>query len=63
MVNGAGRLYDLAFYNVEVDGPRPESYREDYIDAQRLDTAEEMREYYFNMKSGAESGWDYSSKW
>ena len=48
---------------MEVDGPRPESYLEDYLDAQKLGTAEEVREYYFNMKSGAESGWDYSTKW
>ena len=60
---GDGRLYELAFYDVEVDGPRPESYLEDYLDAQKLESAEEALEYYFNMKSGAESGWDYSTKW
>ena len=46
-----------------MDGPRPESYLEDYLDAQKLGSEEEVREYYFNMKSGAESGWDYSTKW
>ena len=33
----------LSFYDVEVDGPRPESYLEDYLDAQKLDTADEVR--------------------
>ena len=41
-----------------------ESYREDYRDAQHFKSdPEEMLEFYFNMKSGAESGWDYSTKW
>ena len=40
-----------------------ESYREDYGDAQELATVEERQEFYQNMKSGAESGWDYSSRW
>lgn len=39
-----------------------ESYREDYRDAQKLPEGERL-EFYMNMKSGAESGWDYSTKW
>jgi len=57
------KTFKLARYNVEVDDPRPESYREDYGDAQELATVEERQEFYQNMKSGAESGWDYSSRW
>jgi alpha,alpha-trehalase len=63
LVQSGGRRYDMAVYNVKVDGPRPESYREDYTDAQKFATDEEKQEFYFNMKAGAESGWDYSSKW
>ncbi len=40
-----------------------ESYREDYKDANHFGTTEEKREFYQNMKSGAESGWDYSTRW
>ena len=40
-----------------------ESYREDYRDAQKFETIPEQEEFYQNMKSGAESGWDYSTRW
>eukprot|EP00094_Tigriopus_californicus_P007335 TCALIF_07059-PB protein Name:"Similar to Trehalase (Apis mellifera)" AED:0.31 eAED:0.31 QI:0/0.7/0.81/0.81/0.8/0.81/11/303/598 len=56
--------YRVAVYNVEVDGPRPESYREDYNDAQQhFGNSDDQLEFYMNMKSGAESGWDYSTRW
>ena len=35
-----GKDYTLARYNVEVDSPRPESYYEDYVQAQNFDTIE-----------------------
>lgn len=62
-ININGKNHKLARYNVEVDDPRPESYYEDFNDAQHFDTVDEQREFYQNMKSGAESGWDYSTKW
>ena len=40
-----------------------ESYYEDYTDAQKFETVQEQEEFYQNMKSGAESGWDYSTRW
>ena len=58
-----GKTHTLARYNVEVDDPRPESYREDFNDAQHFSTQDDKSEFYQNMKSGAESGWDYSTKW
>lgn len=73
--NGA---YTLNHYAVENTQPRPESYREDYITANnRSYYAEsgiiypennplnetERAELYANLASGAESGWDYSSRW
>jgi len=56
------KMYKLARYRVEVDGPRPESYEEDHSLASKLAEGE-RKEWYSHMKSGAESGWDYSSRW
>lgn len=61
-VSVGGKMYQLARYRVDVDGPRPESYEEDHSLAGRL-PEEERKEWYIHMKSGAESGWDYSSRW
>eukprot|EP00095_Tigriopus_kingsejongensis_P003748 maker-scaffold911_size81771-snap-gene-0.16 protein:Tk03748 transcript:maker-scaffold911_size81771-snap-gene-0.16-mRNA-1 annotation:"hypothetical protein DAPPUDRAFT_314347" len=63
LIEHGGEEYRMALYNVEVDGPRPESYREDFNDAQKLESPEDQLEFYMNMKSGAESGWDYSTRW
>ena len=76
--------YTLARYNVEYDGPRPESYRfvlfflflnitdrlnfnklterDDFQTAGNL-SGKALEEFYINMKSGAESGWDFSTRW
>ncbi|MEO1012064.1 MAG: alpha,alpha-trehalase TreF [Bacteroidota bacterium] len=48
------RYYDLA------DIPRQESYREDYTLVQDVDGGARM---YRDLRAGAESGWDYSSRW
>jgi len=40
--------------------PRQESYREDYELAQSYNGGAKM---YTDLRSGAESGWDYSSRW
>ncbi len=42
--------------------PRPESYREDYLLAQIV-PVEKREDFYRHLKAGAESGWDYSSRW
>ena len=44
-------------------GPRPESYREDVESASKFKTDKEKENFYFHMKAGAESGWDYSTRW
>lgn len=65
-------------YNVANTQPRPESYREDYITAtntsyhsesgevyqeqQRLNGTQ-LASVYANLASGAESGWDFTSRW
>jgi len=56
------QTHQLAAYHVGVDGPRPESYAEDWQLAQNLRESE-RKEWYEHMKSGAESGWDFSSRW
>ena len=41
-----------------------ESYREDYEHAKEFfSEKDDEQQFYINMKSGAESGWDYSTKW
>lgn len=78
-VRGAdNQTYTLNHYSVENNQPRPESYREDYITANNhsyyatsgiiypevkpLNESEKAL-LYQNLASGAESGWDYSSRW
>ncbi|MCU0444077.1 MAG: alpha,alpha-trehalase TreF [Microscillaceae bacterium] len=41
--------------------PRPESYREDVETAQKANQTPEIT--YRDLRAGAESGWDFSSRW
>ncbi len=44
--------------------PRPESYKEDALLGQKVaKTPAEAEQLYRNLRAGAESGWDYSSRW
>ncbi len=43
------------------DTPRPESYREDYELAEHSNRP--ANELFSHLRAGAESGWDYSSRW
>jgi alpha,alpha-trehalase len=47
-------------YYDQGDSPRQESYREDYLQVQKMNGGEKM---YRDLRSGAESGWDYSTRW
>ncbi|KAK3335362.1 glycoside hydrolase family 37 protein [Cercophora scortea] len=73
-----GKTYSLNRYDVDNNQPRPESYREDYITANNgsyysksgiiyPETAPlndtEKAALYANLASGAESGWDYGTRW
>ena len=53
----------MAVYGDKSSGPRPESYREDIETASGLDTDEAKEEHYSELKAGAESGLDFSSRW
>lgn len=46
----------------DIPEPRPESYREDFALAQTVPEAQRER-LYRNLRAGAESGWDFSSRW
>ncbi len=48
-------------YCDEYETPRPESYREDVELA--ATSKREPAEMYRHLRAGAESGWDYSSRW
>jgi len=58
-----GKHYTLARYKDSSSGPRPESYREDIISGMIFNTETERQMFYSELKSGAESGWDFSSRW
>ncbi|XP_011308384.1 trehalase isoform X2 [Fopius arisanus] len=58
-----GRNYTLARYYESSKGPRPESYREDYRNGELFRISEERENYYMDLKTAAESGWDFSSRW
>jgi alpha,alpha-trehalase len=45
----------------DFDTPRPESYREDVETAER--SKRPLAEVYRDLRAGAESGWDFSSRW
>ncbi|MGK2863612.1 MAG: alpha,alpha-trehalase TreF [Chitinophagaceae bacterium] len=45
----------------ESETPRPESYREDVELAQQ--SGEDPKKIYRHLRAGAESGWDFSSRW
>jgi alpha,alpha-trehalase len=55
-----GRL--LNRYYDDLPGPRPESFREDYLLGETVPAAERPS-FYLNTRAGAESGWDFSSRW
>ncbi|XP_069326929.1 trehalase isoform X2 [Eulemur rufifrons] len=61
-VSLGGKSYVLNRYYVPYGGPRPESYSKD---AELADTLPEgdREALWAELKAGAESGWDFSSRW
>lgn len=43
--------------------PRPEAYKEDLHLANELDSEAKKKQLYNDLRSAAESGWDFSSRW
>lgn len=62
-VDAVDRKYKVAHYNAPTGGPRPESYREDFMTALVKKGMRDKDEIYIDLKSGAESGWDFTSRW
>lgn len=62
--DGTKVTHIMARYNVELTEPRPESYSDDFEIVDDLDITDEEKDIlYGNLKTGAESGWDFSSRW
>ncbi|XP_053279318.1 trehalase [Pleuronectes platessa] len=59
-VDGVEHL--LNRYHVEVGRPRPESYTDDLELAEGLSDGDK-EQLWMDLKAGAESGWDFSSRW
>ncbi|XP_023026879.2 trehalase [Leptinotarsa decemlineata] len=57
-----GQKHQLCQYASHSGTPRPESYSEDLKTCSIFEN-EEKEICYKNLKSGAESGWDFSSRW
>ncbi|XP_055705281.1 trehalase isoform X4 [Phlebotomus papatasi] len=55
--------HTLCIYGDKSKGPRPESYREDVETSQDFPTEAAKQEHYSELKAGAESGMDFSSRW
>lgn len=53
----------LNIYNVITSRPRPESYIEDIETASHFSDEGDKAKLYSHLASGAESGWDFSSRW
>lgn len=62
-VNKDGTSHTLLRFYAPTQGPRPESYYEDYYDSMYFNTTEGRQDFYVELKSAAESGWDFSSRW
>lgn len=58
-----GKTYTLSVYGDKSQGPRPESYSEDYDGAAIFKENVKKEEFYSELKAAAESGWDFSSRW
>lgn len=57
-----GVTHTLNRYYLSTDYPRPESFKEDFLTFEKQNDRSETK-IYTNLKSGAESGWDFSSRW
>lgn len=61
-VDRDGQKHKLNLYKVNANFPRIESFSEDVLTYERQNDRTE-EQVYTSLKSGAESGWDFSSRW
>ncbi|KHJ41379.1 alpha,alpha-trehalase [Trichuris suis] len=57
------KTFDVFQYKAEMKIPRPESYREDLELVENLTSLPEREKVWAQIVSGAETGWDFSSRW
>ncbi|KAK9767532.1 hypothetical protein K7432_002632 [Basidiobolus ranarum] len=58
-----GTIHELTRYNVDNKYPRPESYHEDIITVEYAGfNVSKQKELYADIATGAETGWDYSTR-
>ena len=58
-----GDEFRMYRYNCESQGPRPESYLEDFELGQACRTTGKQIAMHSEIQTAAESGWDFSSRW
>nr|ACP28173.1 soluble trehalase [Locusta migratoria manilensis] len=63
VVEKNGKSYTFCRYYAPSSGPRPESYTDDIETAEYAPTEEARENIFYQIKSGAESGWDFSGRW
>ncbi|KAF8636039.1 hypothetical protein AX15_000196 [Amanita polypyramis BW_CC] len=64
----SNQTFKMYRYNVNNTAPRPESYLTDYLSANSPSNGPSLNDteraaLYAELASGAETGWDYSSRW
>ncbi|KAK7883019.1 hypothetical protein WMY93_029193 [Mugilogobius chulae] len=62
LVSANGSKHRLNRFDVQVAMPRPESYTDDVELAEGL-TDDAKQQLWMDLTAGAESGWDFSSRW
>ncbi|CAJ0559519.1 unnamed protein product, partial [Mesorhabditis spiculigera] len=55
--------YKMLQYRTPANVPRPESFREDVTIAAQFTDLTKKRQFWQDIGSAAESGWDFSSRW
>ncbi|VDO24972.1 unnamed protein product [Haemonchus placei] len=58
-----GESITMFQYRTPSTVPRPESYREDALSASNISDDNTRRQFYQDIASAAESGWDFSTRW
>eukprot|EP00052_Salpingoeca_macrocollata_P015309 m.121867 g.121867 ORF g.121867 m.121867 type:complete len:613 (-) comp19643_c0_seq2:221-2059(-) len=63
LVSTAQGNFTLNRYDAPTQSPRPESFREDWDTALPLTSAKAKEQLWHEIASGAETGWDFSTRW
>ncbi|CAJ1937202.1 unnamed protein product [Sphenostylis stenocarpa] len=63
ILDAQGCTHTLNRYNAMWDKPRPESSIKDEAFASKFSSVSEKQQFYRDLASAAESGWDFSTRW